>query len=231
MSSYSVAEEAEVTQKTAWQRLTVIRKVLGKDQPTQMAGVIEADETYAGGKNKNRHYNKRQRKNLDKTVVFGMLSRSSGKVRTVVTGNRNGDVLQKEIYRVMHRGHTIITDDHHGYFGLHFDYKHIILNRSAYEYVRHGILSTDKPAHNNTIEGFWPFIDRSIYGTYHKFSPKHLQLYANECTFRYNTRKLTRTARMELALSYIYGEVKIKEIISQAKDPRNNREDFRFRPK
>lgn len=226
-----MAKEAEVSQKTAWYRLTAIRKTLEKDQPTQMAGIVEADETFVGGRNKNRHYSKRAKKNADKTIVFGMLSRSMGKVRTVVTGSREQKVLQPEIYKVLHRRSTLITDDHDGYFGLHHDYKQIVLNRSAYQYVRYGMLTKNQEAHNNGIEGFWPFIDRSIYGIYHNISPKHLQLYANECTFRFNTRKLTRTQRMKLALSYIYGEKTTWKEIKSRKDPRNKKEGFYFRSK
>lgn len=263
MSSYNVAEEAEVTQKTAWHRLMCVRNALGQDQPTQMAGVVEADETYSGGKNKNRHYKKRVKGNSDKTIVFGMLSRSSGKVRAIVVPDRDQKTLETEIYKVLHKNSTIITDDHGGYRDLQ-GYNHLVLNRSAYQYVvpdgliksgyRRGMhrmvaakyksvlirptlfekiykkLFAKTNAHNNNIEGFWPFIDRPIYGIYHNISPKHLQFYSNECTFRFNTRKHTRDQRMKLALSYIYGEKITYQEIKERKDPRVKKESFRFRP-
>lgn len=204
VSSYYAAEEIECTQKTAWHRLSCIRKTLEKAQPDKMQGVVQADETMVGGKNKNRHYNKRIAKNADKSIVFGIYSNSTGEVKTMVVPNRGERALHYHTLTTLKKHSTLITDDHRGYLGLGEHYTHIPLDRSSYQYVKKEGLPDKTDAHNNNIEGFWPFIDRAMYGIYHKFSKKHLQLYCNECTFRFNTRKLSRQHRMEYALSLIY---------------------------
>lgn len=206
VSSYYAAEEIECTQKTAWHRLSCIRKTLEKAQPDKMHGTCQADETMVGGKNKNRHYNKRAKGNEDKTIVFGIYSNGTGMVKTKVVPSRGEAPLQYHVRTTLQKPGILITDDHKPYQALSAHYTHITLDRSAYQYVKKEGLPNKQDAHNNNIEGFWPFIDRAIYGIYHKFSRKHLQLYCNECTFRFNTRKLSRQQRMEYALSLIYGQ-------------------------
>ena len=234
VNSYLAADEADITQKTSWYRLQAIREILAQNQPKQMAGVVEADGTWVGGKNKNRHMNKRVRKNTDKTVVFGMLSRSSGQVKTQIVKSEEATETHPIILATLHKNWTIITDDNGGYNGLNQWYNHVQLNRSAYQYVgplKEGSLQsshTNKQAHTNGIEGFWPWIDRAVMGTYHKISPKYLQLYLNECTFRYNTRKLSQDDRMKLALSYRHEKTSYKKI--KAKQKPKAEPKFYFRP-
>lgn len=212
VSSYTIADEAEVTQKTCWYRLQAIRWALGKGQPDQMAGIVEADETYHGGKQKNRHVSKKTKGNADKTIVFGAYSRSMKKVRMQVTDGRESEHLQHEVYKILHKNSVLITDDYHGYDGMSGHYQRVILNRSAYEYVRYRVLQKEQDAHNQHIEAAWAWLDRATMGVYHKISGKHLQLYCNEVTFRINSRNMSQQERMTLALSYRYGKISYKEI-------------------
>lgn len=163
-----------VTYKTAWRMCKQIRLLMEQDSEP-LDGEIEVDETYIGGSRKLAH------KFDNKSVVFGMVERDgraktahvkSNGVRVLIPAIQDGVALTAQIY----------SDEWRSYKRLpKLGYTHTTVNHSALEYVRGS-------AHTNTIEGFWSQLKRSIDGTYHAVSPKYLQSYLNEFTFRYNLR-------------------------------------------
>lgn len=213
ISSHQLARDIKVTQRTAWFMLQRIRHQLGanNDPNEQMEGTIEVDETFVGGKNKNRHFDKKVKNSQgrsfkDKTPILGIMQRG-GKVKTIVIPDTKGSTIKPILHRIVKYGSRVFSDEWHAYDGLSSHFDHDIVNHGSSIYARGEI-------HTNTIEGFWPWIKRAIMGVYHWVSRKHLQLYANEATFRYNTRREKATARLALVLGNAIGSLKYKNLIS-----------------
>jgi transposase-like protein len=165
-------------------------------------GEVEADETFIGGKARNMHLSKRQRRitgtgGKDKTAVMGILERG-GEVRTVVVGSRRKHVLQAEVKKHVEAGAALYTDELLSYDGLASDYAHQVINHAA-QYV-------DGRIHTNGLENFWSLLKRGISGTYVSVEPFHLFRYLDEQSFRYNNRKDDTADRFKLALSQIVGK-------------------------
>lgn len=157
--------------------------------PDMLEGVIEADETFVGGKNKNRHENKKKGGGTggrpapdDKTAVLGLLQRD-GKVLTFVIPSTGSDILQPIMVDHVANGSTIITDYYRSYIGLDESYNHIRVKPDAETF------KTDREIHTNNIEGFWSTFKRGYIGIYHFMSPKHLHRYTSEFGYRYNNRE------------------------------------------
>lgn len=198
ISSHQLASDLGVTQKTAWFMLSRIRQAFSqKDADIKQDGCFQADETFIGGKNKNRHADKKViesqgRSVKDKTPVFGLLQ-SGGKVRTAVITDTKASTIKPIIKRMVAEGAIIITDEWVAYKGLASTHSHVVLNHKENEYVRGGF-------HNNGIENFWSHLKRGIYGIYHHVSPKHLTRYCDEFAFRYNARKESVNERFDYSL-------------------------------
>jgi len=197
ISSYQMAKHLGITQKHAHRMLHRIRYAmsLGKLQNSELSGIIECDETYVGGKNKNRHWDKKfkysqGRSVVDKTPVFGILQRN-GNVIVWTLENLDGKLMRALIRTKVAKNSIICTDEYRVYKGLDKKkyYTHVVIDHSKGQHQVEGIY------HTNNIEGFWNFIKRSIMGTYRKVSKKYLRRYAKEAAFRYNTRKLTDSDR------------------------------------
>lgn len=185
ISSIQLAKHIGVAWSTAWFMKHRIIDGLGTDFFDPLDGVIQCDETYVGGKNKNRVGkrkipNSQGRSLKDKTPVFGML-KVGGQVRTVVVPDTKASTIQPIIESVITAGSMIITDEWKAYKKLPDKYFHVVLNHDTKEYVRGGF-------HNNSIEGFWSILKRGIIGVFHWLSPKYLHRYCNEFSFRYNMR-------------------------------------------
>jgi transposase-like protein len=185
ISSYEVARDLKVTQKTAWFMMHRIRLAMQDDSFGRLGGEVEADETFIGGKARNMHLSKRKRRitgtgGKDKTAVMGMLERG-GKVRTAVVPNRRKRALQQHVRNHIAAGAALYTDALQSYDGLAQDYAHKVIDH-AEKYV-------DGRVHTNGLENFWSLLKRGINGTYVSVEPFHLFRYLDEQSFRYNNRK------------------------------------------
>jgi transposase-like protein len=202
VSSCEIARSLGVTQKSAWFMLHRIRKAMHEDSSLMLSGEVEADETFIGGKARNMHLSKRERRitgtgGKDKTAVMGLLERG-GEVRTKVISNRKKALLQAEVKKHVEAGSALYTDALMSYRGLGSDYAHQVVDH-AVEYVNGRI-------HTNGLENFWSLLKRGINGTYVSIEPYHLFRYLDEQSFRYNNRKnKDDQARFEAAMKNVAG--------------------------
>lgn len=212
ISSRQLAMDIGVTQKTAWFMAHRIRQAIGEVNGDDdfMIGDVEVDETYVGGKNKNRHKDKKVkysqgRSYKDKTPVFGMIERG-GKLKAQVVKDVKGNSLKPIIYDHVCAHSTIHSDEWFAYTGLDRDYNHEVVYHGAKQYVNGN-------SHTNTIEGAWSHLKRTIIGVYHSTSKKHLQRYVDGFVFRYNSRSLTNTDKFNLALLFCDVRLTYKDLI------------------
>lgn len=177
--------------KTAWGMCHKIRVALGKTEFKQLVGYVEVDETYVGGKAKNRHRGPMDggggdgyggRGPAGKAIVVGAVQRKGNVVARVIENTSLVTIEQFVKETVSTNVSLISTDEHRSYGRLWLNYEHGIVNHGRKEYV-HGAI------HTNTIEGFWSMVKRGIMGSFHKVSKKYLPLYVNEFQFRYNNRE------------------------------------------
>ena len=202
ISSYELGRALKVTQKSAWFMLHRIRLAMQSGTFEKLSGEVEADETFIGGKARNMHVSKRQRRitgtgGKDKTAVMGIMERG-GKVRTVVIPNRRKSALQAEVKKHVEAGAALYTDALLSYEGLAADYAHQV--------VDHAVQYVDGRVHTNGLENFWSLLKRSISGTYVSVEPFHLFRYLDEQGFRYNERKSTDAERFVTAMRQIVGK-------------------------
>jgi transposase-like protein len=202
VSSLQLAEQLGITQKTAWFVLHRIREMLKDNDDSKLEGNIQVDETYVGGKNKNRHADKKiensqGRAAIDKTPVVGLIQQD-GKVRTFVVKNTDAQTLHTIMGQNVSEGSTVITDAYRAYNGLDSKYTHVsVKHESGKGYV---VKIGDIAYHTQNIENFWSIFKRGIIGTYHFVSAKHLQRYCSEFNYRHNNRKETGVEKFEMAL-------------------------------
>ena len=182
ISSLQLSKELSITQKSCWHLLHRIREACG-DKLEALSDIVEVDETFIGGKAKNRHARVRakvkRRGFVGKQAIFGMRQRDGATIAAPVPGTDTG-TLVPAIQQVVQPGTIVFSDDHGAYRHLQqLGYRHKALNHSAGEYV-HG------PAHTNSIESVWAVLKRGYHGTYHQWSTKHMRRYVDEFTFRLN---------------------------------------------
>lgn len=209
ISSYQLSRDIDVTQKTAWFMLQRIRNCFGIENNNDLNNTVEMDETYVGGKNKNRHADKksknaRGRSVKDKTPVFGMVERK-GKLNAKVVPDTSCDTLTKETIKYV-KNAIVYTDEWWGYNSMKHLFQHEIVKHKMSEYVRDHV-------YTNTIEGFWSLLKRGIIGIYHFTSKQHLQKYVDEFVFRYNTRHHSERGRFDLLLQNTEHRLTYKELI------------------
>jgi len=174
VSAKELERHLGVTYKTAHRMARQIRKLMA-DGGDPLTGEVEIDETYIGG------HRKLAQKFNNKSVVFGIVERN-GQAKTTHVKTNGSRALLPVIVKDVAPGASIHSDEWRAYKTLErYGYSHTTVNHSKLEYVRGS-------AHTNTIEGYWSQLKRSIDGTYHSVSPKYLQHYLDEFSFRYNLR-------------------------------------------
>ena len=210
ISSLQLASDIGVTQKTAWFMLHRIREMLSEKNPTALNGMVESDESFFGGKEKNKHSNKKTKGTQGgsgKAIVMGLLERG-GNIKTTQIENRESETLLPIIAEQVTKGSTIATDELRAYGKLSEDYTHITVNHSANEYV-------SGMAHVNGVEGFWSLMKRGINGIQHSVSVKHLHRYCDEYAYRYNTRKIADTERFVTTILQSEGRLTYANLIAK----------------
>jgi transposase-like protein len=207
ISSCELARDLDVTQKTAWFMLHRIRLALQDESFGKLKGDVEVDETFIGGKARNMHLDKRERRitgtgGKDKTIVFGALDRG-GKIRTAIITDRKRTALQTEVRNHVEAGSALYSDALKSYDGLAQEYAHQVIDH-AEKYV-------DGQIHTNGLENFWSLLKRGIAGSYVSVEPFHLFRYLDEQVFRYNNRgtrenKISDADRFGMAVAKLFGK-------------------------
>jgi transposase-like protein len=210
VSSYEIARDVKVTQKSAWFMLHRIRLAMQDETlGSKFSGEVEADETFIGGKARFMHKSVKARRLTgqgqsahDKIIVMGLLERG-GRVRAQVVADRVKTTLHPIIRKHVETGTALFTDELGGYRGLGNEYEHQVIDH-AVEYVNGRV-------HTNGMENFWSLLKRGLSGTYVAVEPFHLFRYLDEQTFRYNNRatkenKVTDADRFNMAISQIVGK-------------------------
>lgn len=210
ISSLQLSRDLGITQKTAWFVLHRLRMIMGDPEPAEpLENIVEVDETYVGGTfanmNKSRRKKWRESGHDNKVAVMGLLERGGNAKLTVI-----GRHTFKEVVRhYVDPSAVLVTDTHLAYQGLNQEYAgHETVNHTQEEYKR-GIYYT------NSIEGFFSLFKRTIIGTYHQVSPKHLHRYCAESSYRYNTRKINDKDRFTQVLSNTEGRLTYKKLIEK----------------
>ena len=191
VSSYEIARDLGITQKSAWFVLQRLRFILKDVSPVKMGASgtpIQMDESFHGGKPKNKHQSRRLKMRIagngyaEKTTVFGMLETGTRQVRAMVVPNVKRTTLQKAILDNVGFGSTIHTDQWPGYDGL-------AAKQFVHETVNHmETYVTAGGVHTQAIENFWSLLKRGLNGTYVAVEPMHMDRYLDEQMFRFNNR-------------------------------------------
>ena len=210
VSSMKLHRDLGVTQKTAWSLAHKIRKSFEEDNQN-FSGVVEADESYFGGLEKNKHWDKKLNEGrgaVGKTAVAGLKDRETNQVTAKVIEDTKRKTLHGFINDNVEKGSTVCTDDFKSYQNMQ-GYDHQFVKHSVGEYV-------DENIHINGVESFWSVLKRAHKGTFHKISHKHLGRYVTEFAGRHNTHPLDTIKQMESIVQGMIGKsLTYEELVGQ----------------
>ncbi len=210
VAAREIERKYSVTAKSAWFMLHRIREAMRREPLAGLlSGVVQADETFVGGKPHNRHRNDRREATrgyatTDQTPVFALVDTETREVRSRVVANVNGQSLRQVILEEVQADRTVLhTDSHAAYRVVARDLRgHAFVDHSRGEYVR-----KDRSARvsTNFAEGYFSQLKRSVDGTHHHVSVEHLHRYLAQFDFMYTHCRATDSARMRLLLDRVGG--------------------------
>ena len=211
IASTQLAKDLKITQKSAWfvlHRLRHAARTKSFNKPLE--GMVEADETYMGGKEKNRHEHKRtpgSQGGANKVAVMGIMERD-GELRAKVVPDTKAKTLRAEIDANVAPGSDVMTDENRSYSGVGERFHHHTVNHSIGQYVKHYFI------HTNGLENAWSLFKRKVYGIHHWVSGEHLDRYLSEFTFRHNRRTMSEAERVNALLGQVEGRLTYKALIA-----------------
>jgi len=214
VSSHQLARDIEVTQKTAWYMLQKIRFLYAQSDAYELSNVVECDEMYLGGAEKNKHESKKTegtqgRSTKTKKPIFGMIQRK-GNIVALAVKDTKADTLMPIIKQFVAENTVIYTDELNSYSRLSKEnYTHSVVHHNDNEFVVGDI-------YTNTIEGFWSHFKKMVFGIYHSVSKKYLQRYIDEEVYRWNTRKISESYRFRDMFTKSLGLCSYKDVLNAA---------------
>jgi len=207
ISGLELSKKLGICQKSAWFLHHRIRHALDSGNFNHLLGglgkIVQNDETYVGGRNKNRHVDKKIEGSgpVGKSIILGMVE-NGGRRKALVVSNVERETIQREINKHVRKGTILSSDEGKQYIGINRQgYKHRSCNHSAKSWVN-GKAST------NSVESMWSLLKRGFYGIYHRFSVEHLSKYIAESVFRLNEGhcKYQTLQRIDAIANYCVGK-------------------------
>jgi len=231
ISSYQLAKDIGVSQKTAWFMNQRLRTMMKDNNVQPMTGTIECDETYMGRKYRSDYKGLTEQeidhnlsnKNWNKGVVIGMAQPETGIIRVKSFPLLKGKNVAKIVRNNVSEGSTIHTDESWAYRSLKHDYNRETVNHSKREWVK-TTFGGNKITVNH-VENFWSVMKRGLHGIYHQVSYKQLQRYCDEFTYRYNSRHLKDAERFNLVIKNMERRLDYKTLTKAPDTYSHNWED------
>lgn len=223
ISSYQLAKDIGVTQKSAWFMLHRIREGMKEKSTVEFHGIVESDETYMARKYRSdykglspeevEYIQKNKKTTKNKGAVIGLAERETGKVKIVSFDENNLNNITNTVRQYVDKKATLHTDESNLYNALGYEMRRETVIHSKKEWVKTDYYGTK--IHTNTVENFWSVMKRGVYGIYHQISYKHLQRYCDEFSYRYNNRKMNDADRFKVTLRNITGRLTYEDLVKK----------------